>query len=92
MFIFYLNVCVSQEREKKGVRVCLLTRKPECHSRTCCGVKPDKFDNSVTSASVKDLPRFVRASVLPIKNSFFGEKKKFFVRDQMKSTMIKNRH
>lgn len=49
--------------------MCLLTRKPECHSRTCCGVKPDKFDNSVTSASVNDLPRFERASVLPIENS-----------------------
>lgn len=44
----------------------LLTKKPECHSRTCCGVKPDRLDNSVTSASDKALPRLARASLLPI--------------------------
>lgn len=44
----------------------VLTKKPECHSRTCTGVKPERLDSSVTSASVNALPRLARVSVLPI--------------------------
>lgn len=44
------------------------TMKPECHSRTFSGVKPDRADNSMTSASVSVLPNLspVPLGLLPI--------------------------